>query len=37
MKGGDYVNLGRATICGLGNLFMYIALYSAQNIQSLMF
>lgn len=31
----DYINLGRASLCCFGFLCLYISLYSAQNIQSL--
>lgn len=31
----DYINMTRASLCCFGFLCLYIALYSAQNIQSL--
>ena len=33
----SFINLGKATVCCLGFLGLYNALYSAQNIQSLIF
>lgn len=33
----DYVNFNKALICSISFLGMYVALYSAQNIQSVLF
>jgi hypothetical protein len=30
----DYVNFGRASLCSTAFLGLYMALYSAQNVQS---
>ena len=33
---GEYINFWKASACGLGFLCMYLAVYSVQNIQSLL-
>jgi len=33
----DYVNFPKAFLCSLSFLGMYVALYSAQNLQSVLF
>lgn len=34
---GEYINFPKAAMCSIGFLGLYVALYSAQNIQSLLF
>jgi len=33
----DYLNFGKAFMCSLGFLGLYTAIYSAQNIQTVIF
>lgn len=33
----EHINLGKALLCSSGFLLLYTALYSAQNVQSVLF